>query len=113
MGIPQGTVIGPCGFLIFVKFLCSLDTNGRVISFSEGTIILLRNINWVETPQIATQGVRRLFNLLCDRKLSLNVEDIKCVTFTTLKRGHPEGLELNIHDTNCNAIDCQDMCKTL
>lgn len=108
-GVPQGSVLGPLLFLIYINDICNLNTNGKIISFADDTVILFNESEWVTTYKEAEHGLERLLKWLRQNSLTLNVNKTKYLTFSITARGQPnEEYALKLHD--CQRINVTQSC---
>jgi len=106
MGIPQGTVIGPCLFLIYINEMCNLDIPGKIISFADDTVLLFAARSWDGVCRVAAEGTAAVKRWLDFNRLSLNLSKTKYLAFSYKKSGAPENVELRIHKADCVGDDC-------
>lgn len=108
-GIPQGSILGPTLFLVYVNELCKLELpNGRIISFADDTALTFSAKSWEEVFSQAQHGFDIVNDWLCNNVLTLNSDKTKYITFT--KRGYVANMPFCIvahkcllpHDINCN-----------
>ena len=109
-GVPQGTVLGPILFLIYINNLSNLV--GKTISFADDTVVIFEGYNWNETFSVANEGINEVHEWLDNSLLSLNINKTKYLTFSNNSKGQPHlSHRLTIHDCDRNTQHCN--CTTL
>lgn len=108
-GVPQGSVLGPLLFLIYVNDICNLHIKGKIICFADDTVILFNECDWLTTFKDAEHGLVLLQKWLKQNSLTLNVNKTKYLTFSITARGQPaEDYALKLHD--CQGKDLTQSC---
>lgn len=85
-GVPQGSILGPLLFLIYVNDL-SFSTNSNVIMYADDTCLLIpltqnsSSINYTNQNNEINDKMSSLYNWLCVNKLSLNIDKTKYMIF--------------------------------
>ena len=108
-GVPQGTVLGPTLFLIYINNLLKLQTNAEIISYADDTAVLFVGDSWNEVYHNAANSLKYIKNWLSVNLLSLNIEKTRFLTFSTTEEGQPNQDTLVIHKNCCDATqncDC-------
>lgn len=107
-GIPQGTVIGPILFLIYINSIVNTISNGSIISYADDTVLIFQGNSWDETYKKSENGVSRVQAWLNQSLLSLNAEKTKFMTFSLTTGDQPTKQTVFIHGSTCNKkIGCR------
>lgn len=97
-GVPQGSVLGPILFLIYINKLCNLPINGKLISFADDTVLIARHKNWKGAFDIAQYDIGLVKNWLDDNLLTLNAGKTKFLTFSLSTANQPtNNQKITIH----------------
>lgn len=113
-GLPQGSVLAPTLFLIYIDSLCRKNlVSGQIISFADDTAVLFSGDTWDEVNKRAEEGFSIITKWLDYNLLTLNIEKTKYIKFSIKNNKNNVNIEnfsLKVHD--CNKLNnCE--CYTL
>ena len=111
-GVPQGTVIGPILFNIYINDLCNLDVDGRIISYADDTAVIFSGSTWDLAKNKFLRSFKKIKDLLNSLGLTLNVEKTKYIAFSITMKNRPAFNNIRI-DNNGNNIDGVDSMRYL
>lgn len=81
-GTPQGSVLGPTLFLIYINDLCMLSLpRGKIVAFADDTALLFSAGTWREVYTYAQSGFNMVSNWLKTNILTLNSDKTNFVNF--------------------------------
>lgn len=89
-GVPQGTVLGPVLFLIYMNGLFKINTQGDIFSFADDTVIQYSADSWDRLKEKAESDFINLKNWFQYNKLTMNIEKTKYLPFASYSSGLPE-----------------------
>lgn len=95
-GVPQGTVLGPLLFTIYINSLLTLKTSGTVLSFADDTAILYQANSWENLKRSVEIDFRIISKWFQHNKLTLNCDKTKYLPFTSYVNNLPDMGPLNI-----------------
>lgn len=102
-GIPQGSILGPTLFLIYINDIFKLKLEGaEVLCYADDTLILFRGRSWEGVFDLAECGLSGIATWLENNLLTLNVNKSNYLTFS--KSSVTLGQRCNnlkIHSSNC------------
>lgn len=106
-GVPQGSILGPTLFLVYINELCKMTiTNGQVITFADDTVLLFHGPSWADVQQHSNEGLRKVSAWLQDNLLTANTTKTKYITFAITARSLPSSnLDLVLHGCS-NTLSC-------
>lgn len=111
-GVPQGSVLGPTLFLIYINELCNLSIDAKIVSFADDTILLFKSSNWNGIYLKANRGIAIVKRWLDNNTLTMNVTKTKYIEFSI-----NASLSIPVNQikicacplTNVNICDCPNL----
>ncbi|CAG9112155.1 unnamed protein product [Plutella xylostella] len=72
-GVPQGSILGPSLFLVYINDLCNLNiSKGSIISFADDTTLIFHGESWEDVARTAENGLKAVTEWLRSNLLTLN-----------------------------------------
>lgn len=105
-GVPQGTVLGPLLFLIYINNIGKIFEECSVIAYADDTALLFSGNSWDEVYEQAERGVKALYSWLSDGLLALNFTKTFFMTFSASLADQPTQTTIKIHNPLCTQSIC-------
>lgn len=103
-GVPQGTILGPLLFLIYINDIFSALPEGCVVSYADDTILLVSGETWLKVEQKANEHLKKIYSWLGQNKLSLNLDKSVYIMFTNHMDTKPTNFVLKINKRVINPV---------
>lgn len=97
-GVPQGTVLGPLLFLLYINDMVKVVKMCKVELFADDTMIYFVGRDIIRMQEIVNRDLNNLFDWLCNNKLSLNTSKSGFCLFG--RRGRLSGVDVNSININ-------------
>ncbi|CAH2101818.1 unnamed protein product [Euphydryas editha] len=121
-GVPQGSVLGPTLFLIYVNDLCSLKIpNCDIISYADDTALIVSGSTWKDVKEHSESAISIVKKWLNRNLLTLNLNKTKLITFAPNRLSQaPSPFTVRVHDydnlfdtCNCDVLECTSCIRYL
>ena len=83
-GVPQGSVLGPYLYLIYVNELPNISDQLSVCLFADDTTLVFENYNKYDLFNQGDYGINLFFSWCCANRLSINISKTKMMLFSNI-----------------------------
>ena len=104
-GVPQGTILGPLLFILYVNDLLLDMQNNTILSYADDTVIFSEEDTWALAQEKINAYLHKVANWLALNKLSLNTKKSVFITFGNYKNSVPTELRIKIHDQKIERVE--------
>ena len=84
-GIPQGSILGPLLFLMYINDLCHVSEFCLPLLFADDTNLFITGNDTTEMCAKLNDDLKRISEWLCCNKMSLNVSKTHYMVFSLLE----------------------------
>lgn len=110
-GVPQGSVLGPIFFLVYINDLCELPLRSKLFSFADDTALVITGQDSRHLKLNFQYDFRLISHWFTCNKMILNTTKTSLVNFSYSNRPRPP-LQLTLHKLTCTNynVDNTDNC---
>lgn len=104
-GVPQGSILGPLLFLIYINDLRVVCKNVMPLMFADDTCLLLSHSNIDTLIREANEELQNISKWFKVNQLSLNIEKTNFMIFSTKNKGDCQDIEVSIDGLKISQVN--------
>ena len=104
-GVPQGSILGPILFLIYINDLVATCKKTLPFLFADDTNLFIKGKNLIQLTEMINNELCNISKWLKVNKLSLNIKKTHFMIFTS-KKAKPDSVSVNIDGHEIDEVKC-------
>lgn len=80
--VPQGSVLGPVLFIMYINSLCNMKINGSIVTYADDTCLLFFDATWDLVYNKAKTELNKFIQNLNLKKISVNYDKTVFIAFS-------------------------------
>ena len=104
-GVPQGTLLGPVLFILYINDLLTDMDKETIISYGDDTVIISSDNNWIAAQNKLNLYLDKVATWLVRNKLSLNLGKTVYITFGNYRDSVPDSLNVIIDNITIKRVN--------
>ena len=104
-GVPQGSILGPLLFLIYINDICNVSTLAKLIVFADDTSLFFSHRDPVYLVNMINQELEKFSIWLRTNRLSLNLDKTKFIIFKPRQKLLELDVKLLLNDREIDQVE--------
>ena len=105
VGVPQGTILGPLLFLLYINDLLLDIPEDEIVSYADDTAVVTSAKTWKEVEIKMNETLHKISTWLALNKISLNTDKTVYIEFGNQVGSTPKNLDISIQGTKIKRVE--------